>query len=194
MADHKRVSAFILEKEAGPSKDPGDRNAKNPAPGTGGIHTNKGVSWGTFRQLASVAGYSPTVALFLAMPLTLWGQIFKQGFWNKMGGDRIESQAVADLMADYAYGSNPLKCVELVRLLLRNLGHDYLPPNGGPDAAFLAALNSTEEGAVVRAFVAARLVQINRNKRYARGWTLRLNALRKLIGYPASVAVVPTKI
>lgn len=194
MAEPKRIAAFILAKEAGKNKDPHDGNAKNPAPGTGGVHTNKGVSWGTFKALAGVVGYPATVAQFLAMPLELWTRIFTRGFWDQMGGANIDSAAVADLMADYAYMTRPEKSVELVRLLLRNLGHSYLPAKGGPDRGFYAAVNSTEEATLVRAFIAARMVQINRNERYAKGWTKRLNELRKLIGYPVPAVVIPSKI
>lgn len=195
MANYTRIASFILKAEAGPNDDPNDLNAKRPAPGPWlgprrkPVHTNRGVSWGTFADLARAVGYSATGALFKEMPLTLWSRIFKTQFWDKIGGDKLESEGLAYLMADYAYGSRPEKSVGLVRLLLRNLGHQYLPAKGGADAAFLAAVNGTDPSLLITAFVAAREARIRRSPRYAKGWQKRLNELKTLIGYRGTTAL-----
>lgn len=68
---------WLSKKEGGKTGDPDDPNSENAAPGTGGIHTNRGVAWKTFNGLAPKLGYTPTVELFLAMPQDLWEKIVR---------------------------------------------------------------------------------------------------------------------
>ncbi|QIX59711.1 hypothetical protein HER32_00275 [Hymenobacter sp. BT18] len=182
MADYRKIVPFILAEERGENRDPKDPAAKRPAPGGGGLHTNKGVTWGTFVDLAPKVGYKPTLALFRAMPATVWGQIFKRGFWDEIGGDQIQSQALADALVEFAYMASPGRALSYARLVLRNLGHGYLKPKGTADRVLLAAINGTNAQRLVAAYMAARLAFIKRgNPRYQKNWLLRYNKLKSYI-------------
>lgn len=71
---------FIQKKEGGLSKDLTDTASSNPAPGTGGYHTNKGITWKVYKDtLGSLA----TPERFLKMPNEDWLKIFIEKYYNK---------------------------------------------------------------------------------------------------------------
>jgi NAD(P)-dependent dehydrogenase (short-subunit alcohol dehydrogenase family) len=110
MADYTKIVSFIKSKEGGlssASTDNASRNPSNCGNGSNGkpYHTNKGVTWGTFKDLSSKLGYSATCDNFKKMPDTIWGKIYKEGYWNPMQGDRIQNQAVANTFVEMAYMS-----------------------------------------------------------------------------------------
>ena len=114
MADYKIVVPHILKSEGGLSKNPNDNASAYPVPDGSGYHTNKGVTWLTFVNLAPKIGYAVSPKLFYEMPSDLWGQIFKQGYWNQFLGDTISAQAVANMFADGFWiggGSKQVKAV-----------------------------------------------------------------------------------
>jgi hypothetical protein len=39
------------------------------------------------------------------MPDSIWGKIYKDGYWNPMQGDRIQNQAIANSFVEMAWGS-----------------------------------------------------------------------------------------
>jgi len=106
MADHRDVINFIQEWEGGISGHPADNASANASPCgidpqyMEAIHTNKGVTWLTFQQF-----YGNDCDLFLAMPQDVWLNIFKNGYWDKVGGDAIENQGVANMYAEWAWMS-----------------------------------------------------------------------------------------
>ena len=65
MADYTNIINFIKAKEGGLSSattDTASRNPSNCGNGSNGkpYHTNKGVTWSTFKSLSSKLGYSAT--------------------------------------------------------------------------------------------------------------------------------------
>lgn len=115
MADYTKIVSFIKAKEGGLSSattDTASRNPSNCGNGSNGkpYHTNKGVTWSTFKGLSSKLGYSATCDNFKNMPDSIWGKIYKDGYWNPMQGDRIQNQAVANTFVEMAWlsgvGSN----------------------------------------------------------------------------------------
>lgn len=107
MADYKNIISFIKEKEGGLSHNQNDSAKADPVPDGTGVHTNKGVTWSTFKAMAFTLQYEPTIDLFYQMPDAIWGKIFKSGYWDKIWGDEIESQAIANTLVDWAWGSGP---------------------------------------------------------------------------------------
>jgi len=115
MADYKKIISFIKDKEGGLSSAQTDNARLNPSNcgnGTNGkpYHTNKGVTWQTFKGLSGKLGYSASCNNFLKMPDEIWGLIYKEGYWNPMQGDRIKNQAIANTFVEMAWlsgvGSN----------------------------------------------------------------------------------------
>lgn len=109
MADINNANIALIKKwEGGKSKNPKDPAAKFPRPAGLVYHTNKGITWETFSTNAQKLGYSATPELFLQMPDNIWLKIYKKLFWDAVKGDEIESQAIAEFMTDWAWGSGPV--------------------------------------------------------------------------------------
>jgi lysozyme family protein len=110
MAVYTKIVSFIKSKEGGLSSATTDTASNNPSNcgnGSNGkpYHTNKGITWSTFKGLSSKLGYSATCDNFLKMPDSIWGKIYKDGYWNPMQGDRIQNQAIANSFVEMAWGS-----------------------------------------------------------------------------------------
>lgn len=110
MAVYTKIVSFIKTKEGGLSSATTDTASNNPSncgKGSNGkpYHTNKGITWSTFKSLSSKLGYSATCENFIKMPDDIWGKIYKDGFWNPMQGDRIQNQAIANTFVEMAWGS-----------------------------------------------------------------------------------------
>jgi hypothetical protein len=110
MAQYTNIISFIKDKEGGLSSATTDTASKNPSNcgnGSNGkpYHTNKGVTWGTFKGSSSKLGYSASCDNFLKMPNDIWGKIYKEGYWNPIQGDRIKNQAIANTFVEMAYMS-----------------------------------------------------------------------------------------
>jgi len=118
MADYKNIIAFIKEKEGGLSHSQHDSAKADPVPDGTGVHTNKGVTWKTFKAMAFTLQYDPTVDLFYQMPDDIWGRIFKSGYWDKIWGDHIVSQAIANTLVDWAWGSGPRTATRKIQQFL----------------------------------------------------------------------------
>lgn len=126
MADIKKAQkfiAYIKQWEGGLSKDRGDYAARFPVPDGSGYHTNKGVTWQTFAGSAAKAGYTATPELFYKMPDDIWTKIFKVTFWDSVGADNINSQAIAELLVDWVWGSGPGIANKFVQRYLNTKGH-----------------------------------------------------------------------
>jgi len=109
MADIKYIIPFTYKWEGGLSNAKTDSASANPSPyiykGVGGWHTNKGVTYPVFKAGASKYGYADTSDNFLTMPEDIWLKIAKGGFWDKLNLDTLKSQAVANVLFSWQWGS-----------------------------------------------------------------------------------------
>lgn len=147
MADYKVPIPFIRKVEGGLSKAQTDSARFDPVPDGSGYHTNKGITWGTFKTLAPVIGYSATPKLFYEMPDWLWEKIFKVGYWDQVGGDYIKSQAIANTLADYAWGTGPGTAARRIQKLVG------VKPDGRIGPASIKAINKRKEKELFEALV-----------------------------------------
>jgi hypothetical protein len=109
MADIKYITDFTKKWEGGLSRATTDKASKNPSPyvykGQTGWHTNKGVTYTSFKSLAPKLGYKDTAENFLTMPEDIWLKIAKVGYWDVINLDNLKSQAIANLMFSWQWGS-----------------------------------------------------------------------------------------
>jgi len=98
MADHKQIVPFFYKWEGGTSNDPSD-SASSYDCGVDNIHTNKGV---TYSAWVGVFGENQ-VERFLDMTDCDWGLIFKSKYWDRVKGDEIKSQAIANVLVSWAW-------------------------------------------------------------------------------------------
>ena len=108
MANYKVIVPFLKAKEGGLSRNPSDNASSDPMPcsfqGKTGYHTNKGITWKTFKANASL-GYPATCEMFVTMPDSVWGLIFKKSYWNYWNSDTNPYQSIADFLTWCAWGS-----------------------------------------------------------------------------------------
>jgi hypothetical protein len=109
MADYKNIVPFIRKAEGGLSSDPKDTASRTPSPcgkkNGYPIHTNKGITWATFKGLASKGGYTASCDNFMKMPDNVWLKVYKVGFWDAIKGDKIKNQAIANVFVEMTWGS-----------------------------------------------------------------------------------------
>ena len=176
---------YIKRWEGGLSKDQRDQAARFPVPDGSGYHTNKGVTWQTFSSLAPKLGYTATPALIYQMPDNIWLKIYKVGYWDTVQGDKINSQAIAELCADWVWGTGGY-AIKLIQQALNKLGV-YPPLPGSYTFGPQTLKNMNElikkkgEKAVFEALFAARqkfMLELGAKPAYAMfntGWQRRIN-------------------
>lgn len=117
-ADHCRIVPFIKRWEAGLAHLP---------EGT----TNKGIIYET----TWIYYFGKTYDRFLAMSDEDWGYIYKKGYWDKIKGDSIQSQEVAEILADWVWMSGTVTPTKKVQKVLG------IPQTGRFDSFTLARVN-----------------------------------------------------
>lgn len=177
MANYKNAIPIVVRSEGGVSKDPTDTASRWPVPDGTGNHTNKGVTWQTFSSLAGKLGYVATPALFYAMPQNIWEKIFKNQYWDKIGGDALKSDAVAILLADWSFGSGSYAVKNLQQVLNRTPFNKGLVVDGGIGPKTIAAANSVNQWQLLDKLQAERIDFINQiiannptQARFRNGW------------------------
>ena len=193
MANYENIVPYILRWEGGFVNDPDD---------SGGA-TNLGVTIATFR---AYYGEQKTTEDLIHMTMGQWEHIFndsfyriievfkffhviaefsankrhifKTGYWDKILGDGIRSQSVANIIVDWCWMSGVKRVIKRVQKLL-NVKADGI---FGPKT--LAALNAVNPSTMFLCIKSARvdyykeIVGVNpKNRKFLKGWLNRLNAL-----------------
>lgn len=185
MADHKNYIAEIMYREGGLSKDPNDTASRSPVPDGSGYHTNKGITWATFVSLSPKLGYNATPQLFYLMPNEIWLKIYKVGYWDAVKGDEINSQAIANMIVQMAWGSGATIATRLTQEVLNTSFGEKLVVDGKFGNLTLAAVNrhsktKTQEKRLFTALWNRRMRFLQSLPSFAsfgNGWTNRMNAL-----------------
>jgi len=107
-----KLVPFIQKWEGGLSRDPKDTASANPAPwsykGQTGWHTNKGVTYSTFKSIAPKVGYAVTAENFFSMPDALWYKILENGFMKAFPLSKISHlPRIQAVIISWAWGSGP---------------------------------------------------------------------------------------
>lgn len=174
MANFRNIIPFILKWEGGLSKNKNDFYAKYPVDASG-YHTNKGVAWKVFSSVYGSGADSKK--RFYAMLPQDWEVFFKKNYWDKMQGDLIKSQRIADVLANWAWGSGtsiPSKAIQ------RILG---ITPDGVLGAKSVKAINEANEPQLFAKLQKANLDffdNLTKKPEYAmfkKGWDNRLKDL-----------------
>jgi lysozyme family protein len=172
MANYKNIIPFIQKWEGGKSSDTRDKAASSSV---NGVHTNKGITWATFQQ---VFGSSEDAKRrFLAMAQTDWEKIFKGLFWDTIKGDEINSQRIADVLVNWAWGSGTATPVKALQTILKVKADGVVGP------ATIKALNASNEADTFKKLQAANrrfFAKLGAKPEYAwasKGWENRLDDL-----------------
>jgi len=93
---------YILRWEGGLSKHKRDSASRYPVPDGSGYHTNKGITWRVFSSIHGSG--ADAIHRFYQMSQDDFREIYKL-YWNGVKSDRVQSQVIAEYMADFAWGS-----------------------------------------------------------------------------------------
>lgn len=175
MASHKEIVPFFYKWEGGLSKDKNDSASSNPCPtpfnGVKGYHTNKGV---TYTAWTSVFGSSQD-ARFFEMNNDDWGLIFKRGYWDKVKGDKIQFQSIANVLVSWAWGSGARTAIKQMQRVLK-VSDDGVIGNQTLNA--LHACNELElfDKCILarKAFFESIARRNPKNMKFLKGWLNRL--------------------
>lgn len=183
MADLNLLIPKIKKLEGGLSKAKTDSASKDPVPDGSGYHTNKGITWKTFKAMAPVLGYTASPTLFYKMPDNIWTAILKKGYWDRVCGDALRSQSIAEMLTDaiWAGAYNAIYAIKEVQRELNNYGYN-LSVDGIMGAKTVAAINDSLLHGLEKTILTA--AYNGRKKHFEMlgganltGWMNRLNSL-----------------
>lgn len=165
MADYRNIIPFIKRWEGGYVNHPNDK---------GGC-TNMGVTISTFRQYY---GRNKTCEDLRKLTEEQWQYIFKKGFWDRIQGDKIECQSVANMIADYVWASG----VYGIKYVQKLLG---VSADGVIGAKTLQAINSYPSSKELFERIRQRrldhfdaIVKNNPSQKvFLKGWKRRVNSM-----------------
>jgi type VI secretion system secreted protein VgrG len=172
MADYKLFVPFVLKWEGGWADDKDDRGGK----------TNMGITYSTYKTLSSkVLGVSPSLERFKALTKQQ-AAIFVKWFWDKATyGNSIKSQAVAESITSWYWGSGSYGIKQWQRML-RDVFKKNISVDGVVGPQTISATNSIPENKLVPAAIEYRgktFKQITLNDssqvKFLKGWMNRLN-------------------
>jgi len=193
VANFRQIISFIQAKEGGLTGHPSDSASSDPAPCgydpkyDAPYHTNKGITWTTFKSNADKLGYTPSCSNFLNMPNEIWEAIYKNGYWDKLNADAIDNQGIANAYVTWAFGSGVGGARSLMRKMLRE---QYGYSNAQVDStnkitAILNKLSRQNAKALFNNMVETRrnfFIQISppgsNNQTFLQGWLNRLEDFR----------------
>jgi lysozyme family protein len=184
MANYLLIVPHIYAREGGLSKNTTDPASKNPVPDGSGYHTNKGITWLTFSSNATKLGLPLDIQLWYKMPEYVWQRFFKQLYWNKIQGDKINSQAIAEMFADGTFIGGGHKQIRAVQNHLNTKGYQ-LAADGVAGPMTVEAINkyastaAKEKELLDIAFNAqmAHFQSLSTWSTFGRGWAARFESL-----------------
>lgn len=182
MADHTHVIPFIKKAEGGLSNNKADSASSNPVPDGSGYHTNEGITWTAFSNVYGTGADS--IARFYTMNDSDWGTIFKSLYWDKILGDQITSQRIADIIVDWVWGSGTYYPEANIQDILIHTFNQHIAEDGVFGNQTVASLNAADEPTEWSAIVAKRFWYLDAitaahptNQQFLQGWKNRMNNL-----------------
>ena len=173
MASFDLFLPILLRFEGGFVDDPTDP----------GGETNKGITMATFRQCShDLLGIDPTSENLKALTDGQAGIIYRSLYWNKMSGDDIQLQDLANIVCDFYVNSGTHATVLLQRILNRMGAH--VTEDGAIGDASIEALNGFSQTDVYRQYKKGRVDYYQslaqRFPQFLKGWLNRVNAFPNL--------------
>ncbi len=178
MASFDAFFTTLLKHEGGFVDDPVD---------PGGA-TNKGVTMGTFKSCAQkYLGIEPTLENLKALTDEQAGKIYKPLYWDKVHGDDIDVQELANILFDFQVnaGANASK---LLQRVLNDLGtKPALAVDGAIGKGTMKALQALDEKEVYRRYKQGRIdyykdlvAKRPPLEKFLKGWINRVNSFPDL--------------
>lgn len=178
MANFDAFFPTLLKHEGGFVNDPAD---------PGGA-TNKGVTMGTFQSCAKrYLGLEPTLDNLKALTDEQAGKIYKPLYWDKIHGDEIALQELANIVFDFQVNAGA-NAARLLQKVLNGLG--ARPPiamDGDIGPGTMVALRGMDQVAVYRGYKQGRsdyyrdlVAKRPSLGKFLNGWLNRVNSFPDL--------------
>lgn len=171
----------------GMTSDPHDPAAKCVNPGQ--IHTNKGVTYCTFKAYAGALGITPvSYDRFLRLTKEDVSK-FIYRYYQDIKGDKF-SDKIGLSLAEAAWGSGPGNAAKHLQKALVKMGKK-VTVDGAIGPATIAAANSVDQGRLYSLFWEIRtafLRSLAGYSRYGKGWMNRVNSF--LDKFPVTTMVI----
>ena len=173
MANFDVFLPLVLRFEGGYVDDPTDP----------GGETNKGITMATFQQCSQeLLGLDPTSENLRGLTDAQAGIIYRNLYWDKMDGDEIQLQDLANIVCDF-YVNAGTRATLLLQHLLNNMGADVVE-DGAIGPASIQALNSLDQVTVYRQYRQERINYYKtlgaRFPQFLQGWLNRANSFPNL--------------
>lgn len=173
MADFDLFLPLLLKCEGGYCDDPDDP----------GGETNKGITMDTFCHCShDLLGIEPTSENLKCLSDAHAGIIYKQRYWDKIRGDQIELQELANIVCDFFVNAGTHATVLLQRIL--NSKGANLVEDGIIGPASLQALSQVPQIEVYRDYKQGRMAYYQKlaqkYPKFLQGWLNRVNCFRDL--------------
>ena len=148
-----------------------------------GGETNRGITMSLFQQHSrELLGIEPNSANLKGLTVPQAATLYKHLFWDKILGDRIELQELANLVCDFFVNSGTHATRLLQRVL--NASGANLAEDGVIGAASIKALAAISQLDVYRRYKAARIAYYESLRdlypQFIEGWLNRANAFPDL--------------
>jgi lysozyme family protein len=178
MASFDAFFPTLLKHEGGFVNDPAD---------PGGA-TNKGVTLGTFQSCAKqYLGIEPTLDNLKALTDAQAGKIYKPLYWDKVRGDDIALQELANMVFDFQVNAGG-SASKLLQRVLNDLGaKPPLTVDGEIGPGTMSALKGADQKAVYRRYKQGRtdyyqdlVAKRPALGKFLKGWLIRVNSFPAL--------------
>jgi lysozyme family protein len=169
MASFDIFLPMLLAFEGGYVDDPTDP----------GGETNKGITMSTFQHCShELLGIDPTSDNLKALTDSQAGIIYKNKYWDKVQGDQITAQDLADNLCDF-YVNAGTHATTLFQQAMKGLGANIVV-DGILGAATIQALASLDQNKLYQAYRQGRIDYYQqlglRFPQFLKGWLRRANA------------------
>jgi len=193
MANYKLIIPHVKKNEGGLADTLKDTNpAKNPSPiknpKTGlYYHTNKGIIWSTWVAWSKKKGIPVDAQRWYRMSDADWENVMKTLFWDSIDGDKINSQAIAEILFEAVWGSgNAKSLIVYLQTYLRNAGYN-ISVDGVMGKETYTALNEftkndKKHAQLIKDLTAKRLTQLQSMSSWSwagKAWTRRLYEIQE---------------
>jgi len=173
MASFNSFLPNLLKVEGGFQNHVLDRGNYNS--GNELIGTNYGIS---AKALEAHIGRAPTVQDMKTLSVQTAGDIYRRDYWNKINASQINSQAVANILADHAVNAGPKTAGKMVQRILNAQFNSSLVVDGIVGRKTLAAINAQDPETLFNSIKQERQHYYNSlgNLTFLSGWLKRLNS------------------
>lgn len=186
MANYSDAVKKVLRLEGGYQANPNDRGNYNSLGRL--VGTNKGISAPVYESWIK---RPPTVADMRAIDDITARTIYKVRYWDKIKGDNIHNQAVAEIFFDAAVNHGSTTAAKIMQEVLG------VTPDGIVGAQTLASLNASNSKVIYEGFKRARedfyysIVANNPSQQvFLDGWLNRLDKFNDFDSLAADAGIV----